>query len=96
MGKSYFKGGIRLPELLSKSNMCISAKAGMMLGLEAIIGAQINGSSGERVGKELQTWGQTDHFSIYCSGDNTVLAFHPRTAEGFIILPNKGSELLRK
>lgn len=68
----------------------------MMLGLEAIIGAKINSCSAEVVGKELQTWGQTDHFSIYCSGDNTVLAFHPRTGEGFIILPNEGSELLRK
>lgn len=67
-----------------------------MLGLEAIIGAKITSCSAKVVGKELQTWGQTDHFSIYCSGDNTVLVFHPRTRKGFIILPNKGSELLRK
>lgn len=93
MGKSYFKEGMRLPELLSKRNLCISAEAGMM---KAIIGAEINSCSAKVVGNELQTWGQTDHFSIYCSGDNTVLAFHPRTREGFIILPNKSSELLRK
>lgn len=76
--------------------MCISAEAGMMLGLEAIIGAKTNSCSAEGVGKELQSWGQIDHFSIYCCGDNTVLVFHPRTGKGFISLPNKGSELLRK
>lgn len=68
----------------------------MMLGLEAITGAKINNCSAKLVGKELQTWGQTDHFSMYCSCDNTVLAFLPRSRKGFIILPNKGSELLRK
>lgn len=67
-----------------------------MLELEAIIEAKINSCYAKAVGKELQTWGQTDHFSIYWSSDNTVRAFQPRTRKGFITLPNKGSEHLRK
>lgn len=33
-----------------------------MLELEAIIGAKINSCYGEVVGKELETWGQTNVF----------------------------------
>lgn len=97
MGKRDFKGGSRLCLNSSPKETCaFQPKLGWTLELEAIIGAKINSCYAKAVGKELQTGGQTDHFSIYCSSNNTVCAFHPRTRKGFIILPNKGSEHLRK
>ena len=97
MGKRHFKGGSRLCLNSSPKATCaFQLKLGWMLELEAIIGAKINSCYAKAVGEELQTWGQTDHFSISCSSDNTVCAFHPRTRKGFIILPNQGSEHLRK
>lgn len=84
-----------LLEILSKSNMCFSTEAGMDVGAGGN-GARINNCSVKVAEKELQTRGQTEHFGIYCFSDNTVRAFHPGIRKGFIVLTNKGSELLRK
>lgn len=97
VGKRHFKRGSRLCSNSSpKATRAFQPKLGWMLELEAIIGAKINSCSVQTVGKELQTWGQTDHFSIHCSSDNAVCAFRPRSRKGFTILPNKGSEHSRK
>jgi len=97
MRKRHFKESRRLCFNSSLKAICaFQLKLGWILELEAINGAETNSCYAKAVGKELQTWGQTDHFSMHSCNDNTVCALHPRTRKGFIVLPDKGSEHLRK
>lgn len=65
MGKRHFKGGGRLCSNFSpKATGAFQPKLGWMLELEVTIGTKPNSCYAKAVGKELQTGGQTNHFSI--------------------------------